>query len=677
MSLVVWLPLNGNSENQGTKQYTETINTLEYTSNGKITNKCMNSGRLQYDKNPLGMVGSICFWIYPKSIDEGGDGKSQIIFGRNDSGKGERKWSLYLFSHQPSVVPHNTSLHSWGCQKDGSKDPNGDFTLTGVLKESAWNHVCVAHDLDYEYVYINGALKRKIKWDSNGTFTFDIGTPIIYGDYSDYESNYRLNDFRIYNHCLTQSEVSEIAKGLMLHYSFENPYVEETINIPHSLVNTAYVSLGSDDTGNYFIKNSGGQGWNGLSLQYVPVTGGNYYTWSLEVNPTVDLYIENQIEIIDSYVDTNLPIGSHCYFDRNLQPTSTWEGNDKGAIITSTFQGNIPKNTWTKVWFTVYVVPEVGSTKLFHHFCPQIPIGDTSLKIYYRNSMLEKKNCMTPYTSSSREAGLIRDNSGMGNDGTQVYQREEIPITINPTADSHLSINYNSELFTVTGFNGNDNQCVTLGTIKYNSKYHYLNSKVSYEFDITFKDLVMTDGKALSDYNTSVYTDTPTQVQGQTYYTNGTHSWTKNEPVRCQIAKRLNDGKTANGTFHICYENTITDSSIVTNINYYEFGIRFNYIKSGTITISNLHAYYQNLDTSTLSLSDNSAIGTHSAYFNGKNRINCGVVVPEEMDELTVSCWVYKEDWSTLNPNSLTTGITPSFVGNIDAGGFGFKLEKR
>ena len=95
MSLVVWLPLNGNSENQGTKQYTETINTLEYTSNGKTTNKCMNSGRLQYDKNPLGMVGSICFWIYPKSTDEGGDGKSQIIFGRNDSGKGERKWSLF------------------------------------------------------------------------------------------------------------------------------------------------------------------------------------------------------------------------------------------------------------------------------------------------------------------------------------------------------------------------------------------------------------------------------------------------------------------------------------------------------------------------------------------------------------------------------------------------------
>lgn len=656
MSLVVWLPLNGDSKNQGTKQYKETINTLEYTSNGKTTNKCMNSGRLQYDKNPLGMVGSICFWIYPKSADEGGDGKAQIIFGRHDSGKGERKWTLYMF-------PDNKSLHSWGCQKDGSKDPNGDFTLTGVLKESAWNHVCVAHDLDYEYVYINGALKRKIKWNSNGTFTFDIGTPIIYGDFYNDEANYRLNDFRIYDHCLTQSEVSEIAKGLMLHYSFENPYAEPTVNIPHSLIknpNHTHITLGSDDIGNYFTKSTDAIWWEGIELNNVPVVGGRYYTWSIDVNPSQDIQL---------------------IFDSNATFPTSNGSNDYGITITdsSYSRGNtiIPANTWTRIWQTIYVYPGAGKGVVWSTLCtPSSLTLDSTLKVYYRNSLFEEKNHPTPYTSSNREVGLIRDNSGMGNDGTQIYQREEIPIIINPTADSHLSINHNSGLFTVTGFNGNDNQCVTLGTIKYNSRYHYLNSLVSYEFDITLKDLVMTNGKTLSDYNTSVYTDTPTQVQGQTYYTDGTHSWTTNA-VRCQIAKRLNDGKTSNGTFHICYEKKITVKEAVTNVDYYDFGLRFNYIKSGTITISNLHAYYQNLDTSTLSLSDNSAIGTHSAYFNGKNRINCGLVVPEEMDELTLSCWVYKEDWSTLNPNCITSGITPSFVGNIDAGGFGFKLEKR
>ena len=236
-----------------------------------------------------------------------------------------------------------------------------------------------------------------------------------------------------------------------------------------------------------------------------------------------------------------------------------------------------------------------------------------------------------------------------------------------------LTITENSGTYTITNFTSTDNQCVTLGKINYNSRYHYLNSLVSYEFDITLKNLVMADGKTLSDASSS--NNYPSMMQGMVHFKDGTSSWTNNPSSDCFIAKRLNDGKTANGTFHICHEKKITNQACLTNASYYDLGFRFNYVKSGTIIISNLHAYYQNLDTSTLSLSDNSAIGTHSAYFNGKNYIDCGVVVPEEMDELTLSCWVYKEDWSTLNPNWSTTGITPSFIGNIDAGGFGFKVE--
>lgn len=427
MSLIVWLPLNGDSHNQGTKQYKETINTLEYTSNGKTTNKCMDLGRLQYDKNPLGMVGSICFWIYPKSTDEGSNSKPQPIFGRDTWSDGSgRKWTLYLYSNQPSVTPHSTSLHSWGCQKDGNSNPNGDFVINGVLKESAWNHVCVTHDLDYEYIYINGVLKHKVKWDSNGTFTFDVGTPIIYGDYSNYESNYRLNDFRIYNHCLTQSEVSEIAKGLMLHYSFENPYAEETTNLCNTFIkDTAYgTTYGTDSIGDYFIKvkSSEDGAWSGgVSIGSNTVYGGNYYTWSLEINPEVDI-----------------PATTAFHFDRNIFPTSTWVGNDAGCEIIDDYKGAIPKNTWTRVWLTVYISPEIGKATLKHRCCPAIPSGLTQYKCYYRNSVLEKKNHMTPYTSSNREAGLIRDNSGMGNDGTQVYQREEIPFISSP-APGHES----------------------------------------------------------------------------------------------------------------------------------------------------------------------------------------------------------------------------------------------
>lgn len=671
MSLVVWLPLNGDSKNQGTKQYTETINTLEYTSNGKTTNKCMNLGRLQYNKNPLGMVGSICFWIYPKSTDEGSNGKPQPIFGNDTWSTSSRKWTLYLYSSQPSVTPHNTSLHSWGCQKDGSKDPNGDFVINGVLKESAWNHVCVTHDLDYEYVYINGTLKRKVKWNSNGTFTFDVGTPIIYGDFYNDEANYRLNDFRIYDHCLTQSEVSEIAKGMMLHYTFENPYVMETTDLSTGLTLTnSSITMNTDSIGKYITKPTGLQWYDGLKLSNISVKPGRYYTWSIDIMTTEDCYYT---------FDTNATCSSAAHTGNDMHFIGGKSIRSSEDIITIRDDGTISTKgkleayKWKRAWTTVKIHSECSNPFIWHSICPIAT--DKSVKMYYKNSMVEESPYPTPYTSSNREAGLIRDNSGMGNDGTQVYQRIEIPIISSPAPGNgggawDITITENSGTYTITNFNSADNQCVTLGKINYNSRYHYLNSLVSYEFDITLKDLVMADGKTLSNG------DADSQIQGLTHFKDGTSSWIGSPTSVMSLSKRLGNGKVSNATFHIYAERQVTNQACLTNVSYYDLGFRFNYVKSGTIIISNVHAYYQNLDTSTLSLSDNSAIGTHSAYFNGKNRINCGVVVPEEMDELTLSCWVYKEDWSTLNPNWSTTGITPSIIGNIDAGGFGLKVEK-
>lgn len=424
MSLQVWLPLNGNSKNQGTKQYTEVINTLEYTDNGKVTNKCASFGELQYNKNPLGMIGSICFWIYPKSTDEGYNGGSHIIFGNEDIPSSKRKWSLFLF-------PDNTSLHSWGCQKDDGSNTeigNGSFTLNGVLKVSTWNHVCVAHDLDYEYVYINGILKSKIKWDSNGTFTFDIDTPII----DDYHSSggssiYKLNDFRIYDNCLTQSEVNEISKGLMLHYSFENPYAESTVNIPHSIVtldnSTGEVTLGSDSTGKYMNKTNMTR-WSGIGASNALVKPGRYYTWSMEVMPTKN---------IEYVIDGNMECSNSSHASNNDMHFNIIRGyshlNHKADGTDTLSKGKLEAYKWTKIYFTIKVRQDCTNPYILHTFVPFIPLGDTEIKVYYRNSQLEEKIYDTPYISSNREAGLIRDNSGMGNDGTQVYQREEIPIT--------------------------------------------------------------------------------------------------------------------------------------------------------------------------------------------------------------------------------------------------------
>lgn len=82
---------------------------------------------------------------------------------------------------------------------------------------------------------------------------------------------------------------------------------------------------------------------------------------------------------------------------------------------------------------------------------------------------------------------------------------------------------------------------------------------------------------------------------------------------------RLNNLK--NGTHHITIEKTITDIQSVNSAKLHRFDLVFGNI-TGTVTVSNLHAYHQNLDTSSLGITDrNNAIGTHSAHFNGKNLI--------------------------------------------------------
>lgn len=658
MSLIVWLPLNGDSHNQGLGKYTETTNTLSYAINGKVTEKCVNKGKLVYNKNPLQMVGTICFWIYPKPTAE----KSSIIFGNNPFNDSNRKWTLFMY-------PNNKSLHSWGCQKEGSNTFNGSFTYENVLKESTWNHVCVAHDLENEYIYVNGNLIGTVPWDSSGTYNFDKETDIIRDESLETGvNNFKINDFRIYDTCLSKAEVKEIAKGKMLHYTFENPYATETTNIPHSIViihdNIGEVTLGSDSTGKYMNKTNM-TFWSGIGIKGLLVKPGRYYTWSIELMPIKD---------IEYVIDGNIICNNSGHGGNDIQHYTVIRGyshrgfKTDGTILSGTttpkVKGKLEAYKWTRIYFTIKVKQDCTNPYINHTFVPYIPSGDTEVKVYYRNSQLEERMYDSPYTSSKRNPLTIKDNSGMGNNGTQVYQRIEIPIIksgIN-AGTSQGSIKYDStnNTYTITGFNSADNQCFNLGKIKYNSLYHYLGSVCSYEFDITLKDLVMVSEKTLSDG------EFDSQIQGTTHFKDGTSSWIDSPTSVMSLSKRLGDGKVSNATFHICTEKQVTVKEAVTNVDYYNFGLRLNFIKSGTITISNLHAYYDDLDTSKLTIADKSVIGSHSLYLNGKNYINCGVVTPSMIDELTASIWLYRDDWTTKPMLPLYS----SFFGAREGGGF-------
>ena len=214
MSLQVWLPLNGDIENRGCGDYIFTKqNSLIYEDSGKFQ-KSLGQGTILLNKNPLGLNGTICFWLY---VDSNYNiAKGNILFGNSSTSAAidNRKWSLFLY-------PDGNSLHSWGCMRDDMGGVNGSFSIDNCLPSDQWNHVVVAHDMNNQYIYVNGELIKTVRWDSSGNFTFNVTTAISPNNKT---SGIKMNDLRLYDHCLSKNEIKEIYKCLTVHYTMNNQY---------------------------------------------------------------------------------------------------------------------------------------------------------------------------------------------------------------------------------------------------------------------------------------------------------------------------------------------------------------------------------------------------------------------------------------------------------------------
>lgn len=213
MSLQIWLPLNGNAVNNGLSEAALSTSNLTYNSNGKM-GKCLETGIISVNAAQASTVfnpssQSICFWYYNKCTEAGITTGGHVISGN----EAHRQYAFFAY-------PNNDDFHYSMFQytnSSGTQSVQVADIIEDALPCLKWTHICLTNDNGMITFYINGKQNKSFHL---GKIDFDFSQydyPLV--DNSPY---HMIQDFRVYDHCLSPREIHEVYKSLVLHYPLKN-----------------------------------------------------------------------------------------------------------------------------------------------------------------------------------------------------------------------------------------------------------------------------------------------------------------------------------------------------------------------------------------------------------------------------------------------------------------------
>lgn len=209
MALQVWMPLNGNLNNQGLCSTTITNGGATSNSVGKIGGCYSFNGSSNYitvTKAIPSLEFSFGGWYKFNNISVNGC----LATCRSVVGNGIALFEL------------NNGRIRFDVGSVGSE-------TSVVITAGKWHHVFATYDGKVKHVYVDGSLvqsENKVlsSIQSLNSYGWSIGasqgSDTLVGN-SNYLNGYA-NDFRMYNHALSPKEVKEISKGLVVHYKLDS-----------------------------------------------------------------------------------------------------------------------------------------------------------------------------------------------------------------------------------------------------------------------------------------------------------------------------------------------------------------------------------------------------------------------------------------------------------------------
>lgn len=387
MSLQVWLPLNGSLNNQGLSEVTVTNNGATVDSNGKIGSCYL----VNSDKQ-------ISFSSYPWMTM-----KPQYNFSCFFWVKGTTNgWLFACSAWEFKFRPDHIQVHLAG-------DGQYPARYTATFDTDTWYH------LGFTWNGTEGKLRLYL--NGNLVATSDVPSSASYDIASSFNIPFDgpryINDFRLYDHCLSAKEVKEISKGLILHYKLSDPYIEPTTNLYsgwrshcYNGVNGNY-SYGTstdmyydilDDTIRVRMGTGGLDAWPFVFFNDItPPSNGEYRTLSFDYYPT----IKDKIN----------------FYSYGTTGTITWIAN--GIKGTS---GDIPVNinSWNHISVTIKNTGSSSEGFGFMKIGTAKHTSSTSNYWLFKNIQIEDKDHSTPFVVGSRDESTVYDCSGLSNDGTKI-----------------------------------------------------------------------------------------------------------------------------------------------------------------------------------------------------------------------------------------------------------------
>lgn len=399
--LCLWLPFtDGVIKNQGLIN-DEFITSIDptFSNDGKL-GKCLEQGQFDMSATMTSKILNnqaltICFWIYVNA-EEGSKGGT--IFGNINTNVefNNRKFSIFQY-------PTCNDLHlSW--MNDAAKV----FIMTpiykGVLPSYQWTHVTVTYHNPTMTVYINGIKKYTYSGVSNSS-SFEYQTRVVW------QNAYRkLNDFRIYNECLSPRQVKEISKGLVCHYplgEIDGKIGGRNLLVKTNQGKTKWTNAHAD--GSYSCESVN---WNGINVVKMscatPTTSWKMFTFN-GLLENFDKLEPSAIYTLSYDVIGNIKVGF----------SNLWDSDATHSIVALAQETVIKKTYGSHYIVNITLKDALNKSKQLVYFRNDLKAGES---VIIANLKLEKGNKATAYTPCPTDDPVMYDNviydtSGYCNNG--------------------------------------------------------------------------------------------------------------------------------------------------------------------------------------------------------------------------------------------------------------------